>query len=65
MRNAERVMQRKTDIIETALAANYFSPLASALSAAGLLETLKCDGPFTIFAPTNAAFAKLPQQTLE
>jgi len=58
-------MHRKSDIVETALAANYFSILATALSAAGLLETLKGVGPFTVFAPTDAAFAKMPQQTLD
>lgn len=58
-------MHRKTDIVETALAVNYFSTLTTALSAAGLLETLKGDGPFTVFAPTDAAFGKMPQQTLD
>jgi uncharacterized surface protein with fasciclin (FAS1) repeats len=58
-------MDRKSDIVETALASSYFSTLATALSAAGLLETLKGDGPFTVFAPTDAAFAKMPQQTLD
>lgn len=58
-------MYRKSDIVETALEANVFSTLAMALGAAGLLETLKGDGPFTVFAPTDGAFAKLPQQTLE
>ena len=58
-------MHRKSDIVETALEANYFSTLATALSAAGLLETLKGDGPFTVFAPTDAAFAKVPQQTMD
>ena len=58
-------MHRKSDIVETALEANYFSTLATALNAAGLLETLKGDGPFTVFAPTDAAFAKMPQQTLD
>jgi uncharacterized surface protein with fasciclin (FAS1) repeats len=58
-------MQRKSDIVETALAANNFSTLATALGAAGLIETLKGEGPFTVFAPTDAAFAKVPQQTLE
>lgn len=57
-------MQRKTDLVETALAANNFSTLVAALEAAGLIETLKGDGPFTVFAPTDAAFAKVPQQTL-
>ena len=58
-------MQRNTDIVETALAANNFSTLATALGAAGLIETLKGEGPFTVFAPTDAAFAKVPRQTLE
>lgn len=58
-------MQRKSDIVETALAANNFSTLATALGAAGLIETLKSEGPFTVFAPTDAAFAKVPQQTLK
>jgi uncharacterized surface protein with fasciclin (FAS1) repeats len=58
-------MQRKSDIVETALAANNFSTLATALGAAGLIETLKGEGPFTVFAPTDAAFAKVPQQTLD
>ena len=58
-------MHRKSDIVETTLAASNFTTLATALSAAGLLETLKGDGPFTVFAPTDAAFAKMPQQTLD
>ena len=57
-------MRRKTDIVETALAANNFSTLAAALDAAGLIEILKGEGPFTVFAPTDAAFAKVPKQTL-
>lgn len=57
-------MQKKSDIVETALAANNFSTLAAALGAAGLIDTLKSEGPFTVFAPTDAAFAKVPQQTL-
>jgi uncharacterized surface protein with fasciclin (FAS1) repeats len=58
-------MRKKFDLIETALAANNFSTLATALGAAGLIETLKGEGPFTVFAPTDAAFAKVPQQTLD
>jgi len=58
-------MRRHSNIIETALAASFFSTLATALDAAGLIETLKGDGPFTVFAPTDAAFAKVPQQTLD
>lgn len=57
-------MEQKFDIVETAVAAGNFSTLAKALAAAGLVETLKGDGPFTVFAPTDEAFAKLPRQTL-
>lgn len=56
---------KKADIIDTAVAAGQFNTLAKALTAAGLIETLKGDGPFTVFAPTDAAFAKLPAGTLE
>ena len=52
------------DIVETAVAAGTFNTLARALTAAGLIETLKGKGPFTVFAPTDAAFAKLPPATL-
>ena len=58
-------MLRKSDIVETALAAKSFSTLAAALGAAGLVEILKGEGPFTVFAPTDAAFAKVPQQTMD
>ena len=53
------------DIVDTALAAGSFNTLAAALSAAGLVETLKGEGPFTVFAPTGAAFAALPAGTVE
>ena len=53
------------DIVDTAVAAGSFTTLARALQAAGLVETLKGSGPFTVFAPTDAAFAKLPAGTLE
>ena len=53
------------DIVETAVAAGQFTTLAKALGAAGLVETLKGKGPFTVFAPTDAAFAKLPKATLD
>ncbi|HRY45615.1 MAG TPA: fasciclin domain-containing protein [Thermoanaerobaculia bacterium] len=53
------------DIVETAVAAGSFSTLATALKAAGLVETLKGKGPFTVFAPTDDAFKKLPAGTLE
>ena len=53
------------DIVDTAVAAGQFKTLAAALQAAGLVETLKGAGPFTVFAPTDEAFAKLPKGTLE
>jgi uncharacterized surface protein with fasciclin (FAS1) repeats len=53
------------DIIDTAVAAGDFKTLAAAVTAAGLVETLKGEGPFTVFAPTDAAFAKLPAGTVE
>ena len=53
------------DIVDTAVAAGSFKTLAKALQAAGLIETLKGAGPFTVFAPTDDAFAKLPEGTLE
>ena len=55
----------KMDIVDTAVAAGDFKTLAAALQAAGLVDTLKGDGPFTVFAPTDAAFAKLPPGTVE
>jgi uncharacterized surface protein with fasciclin (FAS1) repeats len=55
----------KKDIVDTAVAAGNFNTLAKALTAAGLVETLKGPGPFTVFAPTDAAFAKLPAGTLD
>ena len=53
------------DIVDTAVAAGSFNTLATALTAAGLVDTLKGKGPFTVFAPTDAAFAKLPAGTVE
>ena len=53
------------NIVETAVANEDFSTLVAALSAADLVDVLKADGPFTVFAPTNAAFDKLPSGTLE
>lgn len=52
------------DIVDTAVAAGDFATLVAAVKAAGLVETLKGDGPFTVFAPTDAAFAKLPEGTV-
>lgn len=53
------------DIVDTAVAAGSFKTLATALKAAGLVETLKGPGPFTVFAPTDAAFAKIPADQLQ
>jgi uncharacterized surface protein with fasciclin (FAS1) repeats len=53
------------DIVETAVAAGNFKTLATALQAAGLVDTLKGKGPFTVFAPTDAAFAKVPKADLD
>jgi uncharacterized surface protein with fasciclin (FAS1) repeats len=53
------------DIVDTAVSAGQFKTLATAINAAGLAETLKGPGPFTVFAPTDAAFAKLPSGTVE
>jgi len=55
----------KKDIVDTAVAAGNFKTLAAALKAAGLVDTLKGAGPFTVFAPTDEAFAKLPAGTVE
>ena len=55
----------KGDIVETAVAAGSFTTLARAIEAAGLAETLKGEGPFTVFAPTDEAFARLPEGALE
>lgn len=56
---------KKGDIVDTAVSAGSFNTLVQAVKAAGLVETLKGDGPFTVFAPTDEAFAKLPAGTLE
>lgn len=53
------------DIVDTAVEAGMFKTLATVLEAAGLVETLKAKGPFTVFAPTDEAFAKLPPGTLQ
>ena len=53
------------DIVDTAVAAGSFKTLATALTAAGLIDTLKGPGPFTVFAPTDAAFAKIPKADLD
>ncbi len=56
---------KKHDIVETAVAAGTFTTLVAAVKAAGLVDTLKSEGPFTVFAPTDEAFAKLPAGTIE
>ena len=56
---------RNKDVVDTAVAAGSFNTLAKALHAADLVDTLKGTGPFTVFAPTDAAFAKLPASTLQ
>jgi uncharacterized surface protein with fasciclin (FAS1) repeats len=60
-----RTAEGSKDIVATAVEAGSFTTLAKALTAAGLVETLKGPGPFTVFAPTDEAFAKLPAGTLE
>jgi uncharacterized surface protein with fasciclin (FAS1) repeats len=56
---------KEKDIVQTAVAAGSFNTLVTALKAAGLVSTLEGAGPFTVFAPTDAAFAKLPAGTVE
>lgn len=56
---------KAADIVDTAVSAGQFKTLVAAVKAAGLVETLKGAGPFTVFAPTDAAFAKLPEGTIE
>jgi len=57
--------KKKADIVDTAVAAGDFNTLAAALEAGGLVDTLKGEGPYTVFAPTDDAFAKLPDGTVE
>jgi len=59
------VAEEKKDIVDTAVAAGSFKTLAIALKEAELIETLKGKGPFTVFAPTDEAFAKIPAETLK
>lgn len=56
---------KAADIVDTAIAAGQFNTLVAAVQAAGLVDTLKSEGPFTVFAPTDEAFAKLPAGTVE
>lgn len=57
--------QPAPDIVDTAMAADDFNTLVTAVQAAGLVDALKGEGPFTVFAPTDAAFAALPEGTLD
>lgn len=58
-------MKKSADIVDLAASTDFLSTLVTAVKAAGLVETLKGNGPFTVFAPTNDAFAALPDGTLE
>jgi uncharacterized surface protein with fasciclin (FAS1) repeats len=62
---AVQAEHHEKDIVDTAVAAGSFKTLATALEAAGLIETLKGEGPFTVFAPTDEAFAKIPEADLK
>ena len=62
---AEPSAAPKADLVDTAVAAGSFKTLAKALTEAGLVDTLKGTGPYTVFAPTDEAFAKLPKGTVE
>ena len=62
---ADHHLAGEKDIVDTAVAAGSFSTLVTAVKAAGLVETLKGKGPFTVFAPTDAAFAKIPKADLD
>ena len=57
--------EKSKDIVDTAVAAGSFKTLVAAVQAAGLVDALKADGPLTVFAPTDEAFAKLPEGTVE
>jgi uncharacterized surface protein with fasciclin (FAS1) repeats len=62
---AGSALAQAKDIVDTAVAAGSFKTLATALEAAGLISTLKGTGPFTVFAPTDEAFAKVPKEQLD
>ena len=63
--NAQAADSKKADIVDTAVKAGSFKTLVAAVKAADLVKTLKSEGPFTVFAPTDEAFAKLPKGTLD
>ena len=62
---AEYAKGKQMDIVDVAVSAGSFETLVAAVKAAGLVEVLKGDGPFTVFAPTDEAFAALPKGTVE
>ena len=62
---ADRAKAAEADIVDTAVSAGTFNTLVAAVSAADLVDVLKSEGPFTVFAPTDEAFAKLPDGTVE
>jgi uncharacterized surface protein with fasciclin (FAS1) repeats len=62
---ASKTAAAEKDIVDTAVAAGNFKTLVSAVQAAGLVDTLKGTGPFTVFAPTDDAFAKIPKDQIE
>jgi uncharacterized surface protein with fasciclin (FAS1) repeats len=64
-RDEKASMKKEADIVQTAMSAGTFETLVSALQAADLVEALKGEGPFTVFAPTDEAFAALPEGTLD
>ena len=65
MLSAQVQKEKKTDIVSIASGAGQFNTLIAAVKAAGLVETLQSKGPFTVFAPTDEAFAKLPKGTID
>jgi uncharacterized surface protein with fasciclin (FAS1) repeats len=65
MKMVSQVETKEKDIVDTAVGAEGFKTLVAAVKAAGLVETLKGDGPFTVFAPTDEAFSKIPKETLD
>ena len=65
LRKQLQIVTKMADIVDTAVGAGSFNTLVAAVQAAGLVDTLKSPGPFTVFAPTDEAFAKLPEGTVD
>jgi uncharacterized surface protein with fasciclin (FAS1) repeats len=65
LRDCKKLGKKMADIVDTAVKAGSFNTLVDAVKAAGLVDTLKGAGPFTVFAPTDEAFAKLPDGTVD